>query len=107
MNKALLPLAAACCLVAAGTLCLLRFAWDTPSDLPAAAGECREGVVSSEDLQTRLEGIRRRSQAKYEVVCELLAGRLTLLEAAARFRSIDAGFPEARARLVHGFPGVP
>jgi hypothetical protein len=114
MNKALLQLAVAFWLVAAGTLCLHRFACDgagaEESDLhllPVAVGEYLEGVALSTDLQTRLESNHRRIQAKYEVVCELLANRSTLLEAAARFRDLDAGLPEVRDCLVQQNPGVP
>src|SRR5262245_10098510 len=101
MNKALLQLAAAFCLMAAGALCFHRFACDRPSAersgahiLPVAVGEYLEGLVLSTDLRTRVESNHRRIQAKHEVVCELLAGRLTLREAAARFRDLDAGLPE-------------
>ena len=64
MNKALLPLAAACCLVAAGTLCFLRFAWDTPIALPAAVGEYLDDIVLSADLQTRVETNLRRGPSQ-------------------------------------------
>src|SRR5262249_31634472 len=114
MNKALFDTAAACCLVAAGVLCFHRFACDTPraeeSDphlLPVAVGEYLEGVALSTDLQTRAESNHRRIQAKHDVICELLAGRLTLLEAAAGFRDLDAGLPEVRDRLVQHYPGMP
>ena len=114
MNKALVQLALAFCLLAAGNLCFYRFACDKPSAeesdphiLQAAVGECLEGVVISTDLQARLEINYRRIQAKHAVVTELLADRLTLAEAAAGFRDLDAGLPEVRDRLVQQYPGVP
>jgi hypothetical protein len=114
MNKALLQLAVACGLVAAGSLCFHRFASDTLSTeesrlrlLPVAVGEYLQGVTSSTDLDTRLESNYRRVQAKYAVVTELVAGRLTLLDAAARFRDLDAGLPDVRDRLMEQYPGVP
>jgi hypothetical protein len=62
MNKALLHLAVAFCLVAAGGLCFHRFACDTPSAdesgphiLPVAVREYLDGVALSTDLQTRAE----------------------------------------------------
>jgi hypothetical protein len=48
----------------------------------------------------------RHTQAKRAVVTELLADRLTLMEAAARFRELDAGMPETRDRLLQAYPGV-
>ena len=114
MNQPLFRLAAVICLVAAGGLCFHRFACDRPSAensvphlLPVAVGEYLEGVALSTDLQTRLESNHRRLQAKYAVVTELLAGRLTLLEAAANFRDLDADLSEARDRLVQQYQGVP
>src|SRR5262249_15105554 len=113
MNKAPLQLAAAFCLVAAGALCFYRFACDTPRAersgryiLPAAVGEYLEGVALSSDLQTRLESTLRRLQTKDAVLTELLAGRLTLLEAAARFEELNSGIPETRHRLLKAYPGV-
>src|SRR5262249_17920621 len=50
---------------------------------------------------------QRRLRAKEAVVTELLAGRLTLLEAAARFGELDAGMPETRDRVLRAYPGVP
>src|SRR5262245_7128916 len=113
MNNAL-HLAAAFGLVAGGALCFHRFACDTPNTqepgtrlLPAAVGEYLHGVALSSELQAKSEGSLRRAQAQYEIVTELLAGRFTLLEAAARFRDLDAGLPEVRDRLVQHYPGMP
>src|SRR5262249_5541514 len=114
MNKALLHLALASCLVAAGAFCFQHFACDRPSAeessphlLPVAVGEYLDAVALSTDLQTRLESNHRRVQAKHEVVCKLLAGRLTLPEAAASFRELDAGLPEGRDLLLQRYPAVP
>ena len=114
MNKALLQLAVACGLVAAGSLCFHRFACDTPSSeesgfhlLPAAVREYLEAFALSTELQTQQKSNHGRIQAKHEVVCELLAGRFALLEAAARFRDLDAGVPEVRDCLVQQNPSVP
>jgi hypothetical protein len=70
-------------------------------------GEYLDVVARSADLETRLESSYRRLQAKRAVVSELLAGRLTLLEAAARFRDLDAGLPEFRDLLLQRYPDVP
>jgi hypothetical protein len=113
MNKALWQLAVAFCLVAAGALCFHRFACDTPSAgesrlhiLPEAVGEYLDGVALSTELQTRAENNHRRIQAKYAVVTELIAGRLMLREAAARFGELDADVPGIRDRLAQHYPGA-
>jgi hypothetical protein len=47
----------------------------------------------------------RRGDAKHEVALELVAGHLTLLEAAARFRTINAGHPHGEKFSHCSFPG--
>src|SRR5262249_38781911 len=112
MNQALFRLAAVFCLVGAGGLCFHRFACGRPSAedpnpylLPAAVGEFLECAALRHELQERVEMNYRRILAKDEVLTALLAGRLTLLEAAARFRDLNAGLPELRERLLQQFPG--
>jgi len=114
MNQALFRLAVVICLVAAGGLCFHRFACDMPSaedagphPRPVTLGEYLEGLALSTDLQARLESTQRRVQARDAVVTELLAGRLTLLEAAARFGELNAGMPETRDRVMRAYPGAP
>src|SRR5262245_20855484 len=113
MNQVLVRLGALCCLVGAGAFGLYRFACDRPRTenpglhhLPPGVGEYLEGVALSVDLQARLEGNHRRLQAKYAVLTELLADRLTLLAAAGRFAELDADLPEVRKRLAQKYPGV-
>src|SRR5262245_60713585 len=106
MNQALFRLAAVFCLVGVGSLCFHRFACD-PRDtektglhlLPASVVEYVDGVVLSNELQTELASNHRRLQAKHAVVTELLAGRLSLRAAAARFGELDADVPDIRDRL--------
>jgi hypothetical protein len=46
-----------------------------------------------DDLERRQQAVLRRVLAKTEAVKELRAGRLTLVQAAARFRDADAAGP--------------
>jgi hypothetical protein len=113
MNKVLFRLCALCCLVGAGGVGLHRFACNRscseesdPHLLPTAVGEYLDGVVSSTDWQARVESNYRRIQAKHAVVTELIAGRLKLREAAARFGELDADVPGIRDRLAQHYPGA-
>jgi hypothetical protein len=113
MNRAIFRLAAVCCILEAGVFCLQRFACNTLSEehpapriLPAAVGEYLDAYALRTELEERAATNHRRIQARRAVVTELLADRLTLVEAAARFRELDAGLPETRDRLVLANPGV-
>jgi hypothetical protein len=113
MNKILFRLCAILCLVSVGAFVFQRFACRRPGMeepgphlLPTAVGEYLEGVAASSDLQTRVESNHRRIQAKHAVVAELLAGRLTLREAATRFGELDADVPGIRDRLAQRYPGA-
>jgi hypothetical protein len=68
--------------------------WNVPAALNALGRES--------ELERRLDeqgrAVRRRMAAKDEVAREAVKGRLTLLEAAARFRDLDADAPEAYRR---------
>jgi hypothetical protein len=114
MNKILFRLCAILCLVGFGVLGLQRSACNRPSTeesgfhlLLTAVGEYLDAFALDTESQERAAMIHRCLQAKCAVVTELLADRLTLLEAAARFRELDAGMPEARDRLLQAYPGVP
>jgi hypothetical protein len=113
MNQALFRLAAVVCLVGVGSFCFQHFACGTrhaegqdPRLLPIAVGEYLDGLASSTDWQTRTESNHRRIQAKHAAVTELIASRLTLREAAARFGEQDAEVPGIRDRLTQHYPGV-
>jgi hypothetical protein len=113
LNKVILHLAATSCCVAAGALCFHRFACNTHSaeesgpHLIPALREYLGGLALSPELQTRVESNHPRLQAKYAVVTELLARRLTLMDVEARLRDLDAGLPEVRDRLVQQYPNMP
>jgi hypothetical protein len=53
-------------------------------------------AFDEEQAQEEIEEAQKRLRAKREVVVELLAERLTLRQAAARFQELDAGKPESQ-----------
>ncbi len=53
-----------------------------------------------ERLEARLRETTRRMAARDQVIAALCAGRLTLLEAAARFRDLDAECPDPRRDIL-------
>jgi hypothetical protein len=84
LRPALLAAAA----LAAGScaaLALSRWGAGGNSELLEAARE----VQRSEELAPHTEGVRRRHEARCVLAAEVLAGKVTLREAAARFRHID------------------
>jgi hypothetical protein len=112
MNQALFRLALVCCLVGASSLCFHRFACDNrnkqepgPHLLPEVAGQYLEEAATSIDMETLAQTTQHRTLAKHAVVTELLAGRLTLREAAARFRELNADDPNIRDRLAQVYQG--
>jgi hypothetical protein len=114
MNRVIFRLAAVCGILGAGVFCFHRFACNTLSEehpephiLPAAVGEYLDTYALRTKFREHTAMNYLRVQAKRAVVTELLADRLTLGEAAARFRELDADMPETRDRLVQHYPGVP
>jgi hypothetical protein len=67
-------------------------------DLPAQYRRMDELRQRGEELDRNREALLRRIEAKEAVVAELVAGRLTLLQAAARFRALK-GDPPGVAEL--------
>jgi hypothetical protein len=63
--------------------------WPGFEDLTRSARE------NHRDVQTRLEAAQYRTAAKRGVAAEVTAGRLTLLEAAARFRDLNEAPPDS------------
>jgi hypothetical protein len=73
---------------------------------PAAAEPARTAETESEKLDSQLQEVSRRLYGKEHVAAEVARGRLTLLEAAARFRDLNAelpGFQREQFRSV--YPG--
>jgi hypothetical protein len=56
-------------------------------------------------LERQLQAVRKRTEAKWQVVRQLLAGRLTLREAAARFGALNDEPADCPCRDDH-FPGA-
>jgi hypothetical protein len=59
----------------------------TPAPQPADVAE----APSTEELGLQLEATQRRSQARLRIAQDLIADRLTLLEAAEHFRDLNEG----------------
>ncbi len=76
---------------------------DGAADRAALEREQRRG----ERLESLQEAMRRSRAGKRQIVRELRAGRLSLAEAAARFRALDRFMPDAlySFTLRQGFPG--
>jgi hypothetical protein len=81
-----------------------------PADL-AGLNSCAQSVLPDADgakerqrLQVVLNDAHERMAAKREAASEVIAGDLSLLEAAARFRDINAGAPNYRQRMALNYP---
>jgi hypothetical protein len=110
---------APCVLVAAGIVgiaawCLMRVAdVATPTEgpdsyaVPAPLSEWHQKVVDGQQLDDDLERSIGRRKAKEAIVAEVIADRLTLLEATAQFRDLNATWPRASHWLQQRYPGVP
>jgi hypothetical protein len=87
-------------LATAGTIFgLLDWAWvNHPGqpwrDTTDPVSELRAERARGRELDEKIAAARRCSAAKGEVVQEVIAGRLALLEAAARLREFDAQVPD-------------
>ena len=68
--------------------------WNLPATFDRMDGEAQRGEEFDEENRAMLS----RLAAKRQVVEEAAAGRLTLLEAVARFRELDATTPERQIR---------
>jgi hypothetical protein len=76
-------------------------------NLPELGLELQRDEAYGTELDREAEETFRREVTKEEVVPEVLAGRLTLWQAAARFRALDAtASPRIRKSLGEGFPGI-
>jgi hypothetical protein len=94
--------------------CLMRVACvATPTERPDSYAEpeplsewhqkIEEGLQLDDDLERAMQ----RHEAKEAIVAEVIAERLTLLEAAAKFRDLNANWPRASHWLQQRYPGVP
>jgi hypothetical protein len=90
------------CLVLFSAGALIRSRLSVAEELAAREAALDEATVQW--LGTPNQPAIRRIGAKELVVQELAAGRITLLQAAARFRDINADWPEYAEVLRHRYP---
>jgi hypothetical protein len=64
-------------------------------DLPELQRQLEEGQRTRAELESREAEVLARLDTKEQIVTDLLAGRLTLLTAAARFHALTANVPGA------------
>jgi hypothetical protein len=73
-------------------------AWLDFWNVPAVLDSIQQEAQLDERLEQQIQAVHERSAAKYEVAGDVAAGRLTLLEGAARFRDLDASASEGYRR---------
>jgi hypothetical protein len=109
-----------CCLVVAagivGTVASCRFSPngnEAPTERPdqdaqpSLMVQVRTAIEQSCKLDAQIEESLQRCKAKEDSARALNAGQLTLLEAAARFRDVNASWPKARTFLQQAYAGLP
>jgi hypothetical protein len=74
---------------------------------PSLLAQVQTSIERSRDLDAQIEESLQRCKAKEDLVRAVIAGELTLLQAAARFRDVNASWPEARAVVQQAFAGLP
>ena len=101
-------------IVGVAAACLMRGACvATPTERPDSyaepepLSEWHQKIDEGLQLDDDLERAMQRHEAKEALVAEVIADRLTLLEAAARFRELNATWPRASHWLQQRYPGVP
>jgi hypothetical protein len=110
----------ACCLVVAagivGTVASCQFSPsgnEAPTERPdqdaqpSLMAQVHTSIEQSHELDAQIEESLQRCKAKENSARALIAGQLTLLEAAARFRTVNASWPKARTFLQHAYAGLP
>jgi hypothetical protein len=75
--------------------------------LPRLRAAIQDELQREADLQERSTDSLGRVQAKHQLVTELIARRMTLLEAAIRFRALTEGAPESVKRCAGIRPESP
>jgi hypothetical protein len=75
--------------------------------VPAPLSEWHQQIDEGQQLDDDLERAMQRHEAKQAIVAEVIADRLTQLEAAAQFRDLNATWPRASHWLQQQYPGVP
>jgi hypothetical protein len=100
-------------IVGVAAACLMRGACvATPTErpdsypVPEPLSEWHQKIDEGQQLDDDLERAMQRHEAKEAIVAEVIADRLTLLEAAAQFRDLNATWPRASHWLEQRYPGV-
>jgi hypothetical protein len=76
--------------------------------LPGPIGQWYVAVTHQQELEDEVKRVQQRCDAKIAVVADVIAGRLTLFEAAARFRGLNASNPQAEYWLTtYAYPDQP
>ena len=70
---------------------------------PGPVGDWQNAVIDGQELDDQVRRVQQRCDAKAAVVADVIDGRLTLFEAAARFRTLDASNPRAAYWLAHHY----
>ena len=65
-----------------------------------------QAVRRGEELDDRSEASRRSSEGKHRLAAELAAGRMTLREAAPRFRELNARFRDLNSQVLRTYRGA-
>jgi hypothetical protein len=66
---------------------------------PRSTVLCNDDVIRGQELDDQLKQVLLRSDAKDAVAADVIDGRLTLFEAAARFRDLNESNPQAEQWL--------
>jgi hypothetical protein len=72
---------------------------------PSAAQRLQDGLDLSRNLDGRMGLVRSIRVAKSDLAAGVIAGRLTLLEAAAEFQALDMQNPDFHWRMFRALPG--
>jgi len=92
-------------LVALGIALVMRWPGDA-GDLPSWGDRTEEEQLAMEMEQQRLEALRRTAE-RQAVLDAVVAGRMDLLQAAARFRHLNGALPEPGRDIIRAFfPGA-
>jgi hypothetical protein len=97
--------AAALCLMSAACASATSEGPDSQAR-PAALSELPQKIEEGRQLDDQLGELMKRHEANQTIVAEVIAGRCTLLEAAAKFQDLNTRWPMARHWLEQRFPGV-
>ena len=74
---------------------------------PSLMAHVHASIEEGRELDAQLEESLQRCTAKEDSARALIAGQLTLLEAAAGFRDVNASWPKARAVVQQAYTGLP